>query len=129
MASLNHAQDIHRNVSAMGIHSWGANMIETTLDGALSAIADTSTPVVLDIHAEWCGYCIRTRPHLEQISADRVGTLRIIGIDADEYPDVFTKFKVKTLPAIILFKDGEEIARRGSGNLEELTAWLAEHGA
>lgn len=103
-------------------------MIETTLEGALNAIADTTTPVLIDLHAEWCGYCTRTRPHLEQISSEREDELRVYGIDTDEHMDAFTAFKVKTLPAIILFKDGEEIARRGSGNHAELTAWLTEHG-
>lgn len=95
---------------------------------AQTAIKDTSTPIVVDLHAEWCGYCKRTRPHLERISEERAGSLRIVGVDTDEYPEAFTDLKVDTLPKIILFKDGTEVARRGSGDYEGLVAWLAEHG-
>lgn len=103
-------------------------MRETDYAGALKDIADTSTPIVVDLHAEWCGYCKRTRPHLERISEEREGALRIVGIDTDEDPDAFSGFQVGSLPAIILFKDGQEVARRGSGDYEQLTDWLAKHG-
>lgn len=104
-------------------------MQETDYNGVVAAIADPATPLIVDMHAEWCGYCKRTRPHLETISAERTGSLRIVGIDADENPEVFEELGAKTLPCIVLFVDGKEVARRGSGDYEGLTAWLAENGA
>jgi thioredoxin-like negative regulator of GroEL len=101
---------------------------ETDYAGAQKEIADASTPLVVDLHAEWCTFCKKTRPHLERLSDERGDALRIVGIDTDEDPDAFSGLGVKTLPTIILFKDGQEIARRGSGDYEQLTEWLAEHG-
>ena len=103
-------------------------MKETNHQGAEKAIAQSITPVLIDLHASWCTHCVKTRPHLERISAERQGAMEILGIDTDEEPDAFTMFKVKTLPAIILFSNGVEVARRGSGDYDELVAWLAENG-
>jgi thioredoxin 1 len=103
-------------------------MRDIDYEAAKAAIADASTPVIVDMHADWCKFCKTTRPHLERISEERGDAMRIVGIDTDEHPDAFEGLGAKTLPTIILFVGGTEGARRGSGDYEGLTAWLAEHG-
>ena len=103
-------------------------MLETDFAGLKAAIADASKPLVIDLHAPWCGYCTRMRPDMERLSSERSDEIRFVAIDTDDHPDAFTHIGVKTLPTVVLYKDGQEIARRGSGNHAELSAWLAEHG-
>lgn len=103
-------------------------IVEMQNKGELDAqVADGTTPLVVDFHAEWCGYCKRTRPHLERISEEKPG-VRFVAFDVDEDMDVYKDHSFKTIPAILLFKDGVEISRHESGDYEKLTAWLAQHG-
>ena len=101
-------------------------MNETNTAGAKEAIQKGGI-VLVDLHADWCGFCKKTRPHLETIDGER-DDIAMVAIDTDEDPDAYPEFSVKTLPTIILFKDGEELDRRGSGEYEELNVWLSEHG-
>ena len=102
-------------------------MKEVQTSGAKSAITEGGI-VLVDLHADWCDYCKKTRPHLETIDAER-DDVTMVAIDTDMDPDAYEHFSVKTLPTIILFKDGEELARRGSGDYDDLNAWLSQHGA
>lgn len=90
-------------------------------------IADASTPLIVDFHADYCTYCKTTRPHLERLS-DEKGEVRFVAIDVDEDLDLFKKHAFKTIPAILLFKDGVEVSRHQSGDYDKLSAWLASNG-
>lgn len=89
-------------------------------------IADASTPLVVDFHADYCGYCKTTRPHLERLS-DEKGEVRFVAVDVDEDLDLFKTHAFKTIPAILLFKDGAEVSRHQSGDYDKLSAWLASN--
>lgn len=91
-------------------------------------LEDSSTPIVIDVHAPWCGYCKRMEPDYDRLATERAGQIRFLKIDSDDYPDVSIDLKVKTLPLVVLMKDGVEVARRGSGNHADLTTWLSEFG-
>ena len=88
---------------------------------------DAGGVVLVDLHADWCKFCQTTRPHLETIDSER-DDITMVAIDTDMDPDAYPNFEVKTLPTIILYRDGKELARRGSGEYEELNVWLSEHG-
>lgn len=103
-------------------------MKQTDYEGLKAHITNKSQPLVVDLHAPWCGYCVRMQPDIDRLASEREGSLNFVGLDTDEYPDVFTDLKVRTLPTVILFKDGVEVARRGSGTYQDLCAWLSEHG-
>lgn len=104
-------------------------MAITNYDDASLAreMADASTPLVIDVHAPWCGYCTRMAPDLERLAEERAGSIRFAKIDQDDYPEIALTLGVKTLPLIVLMVDGKEVARRGSGDHQQLTDWLAEH--
>jgi thioredoxin 1 len=91
-------------------------------------MADSSTPLIIDVHAPWCKFCKLMDPHLDRIAQERVGSLRVAKIDNDDHAEIGIELGVRTLPLVILMKDGKEVARRGSGDYDGLTAWLAEHG-
>jgi thioredoxin-like negative regulator of GroEL len=103
------------------------SMIVHDEDGLMAEITDPSTPLVVNLGAPWCKFCTMMEPHISRLADERAGSIRFAKCDNDKYPDVGDALKVKTLPLVILYKDGMEVARRGSGDHEQLSAWLAEH--
>jgi thioredoxin 1 len=87
---------------------------------ATKAISDSSfhddviaadRPVLVDFWAEWCGPCKMIGPSLEEISEELGEKVTIAKANLDDAPDAASRYHVKTIPNLILFKNGEEVAR------------------
>ncbi len=63
--------------------------------------------VLVDFFATWCGPCNMLTPEIEKL--DKEAQLKIIKIDVDELPDIARKYKVMSIPTLLLFKDGKLI--------------------
>ena len=101
-------------------------LTEQTFD---EEIQGSTTAVLVDFWAEWCGPCKMISPVLDQIAAAHPDTLRIAKINIDENLGLAQRFEVMSIPTLILFKDGEQqlriIGARGKGQLlEELHPFL-----
>lgn len=96
--------------------------------GIKRQIEDSSTPLVVDIVAPWCKFCTQMDPDITRLAQEKEGSVRFAKCDSDEHPMVAHELGVKTLPLVILYKQGEEVARRGSGDYADLTQWLAGFG-
>ena len=81
--------------------------------------------VLVDFFAEWCGPCKMIAPLLDQVSAENE-SLKIVKIDADHAQELMTKFGIRGIPTLLLFKDGELSATKvGALSLTQLKEFVA----
>jgi len=74
--------------------------------------ADTTVPVLVDFYADWCGPCKMMAPLLDAVARKRAGEVLIAKLDTDKNPATGMRFGIRGIPTMILFRGGQEIARR-----------------
>ncbi len=86
-----------------------------------NSIINGNEPVLVDFHATWCGPCHTQAPILKDLSADIKGKARIIKIDVDKNQALAQKYQVRSIPTLILFKNGVAVWRHsGVASKQEL---------
>jgi thioredoxin 1 len=98
---------------------------EATFD---EEVLGAEQPVLVDFWAEWCGPCKMIAPILEEIAQEHPG-LRIAKLNVDDNPDIARRYSVMSIPTLIVFRDGTEVARivgaKGKAQLlQELSQFL-----
>ena len=76
-----------------------------------SEVVGAETPVLVDFWAEWCVPCHMVSPVVEEIGNERGEALKVAKLNIDENPEATRTYGVMSIPSLILFKDGQEVAR------------------
>jgi thioredoxin 2 len=91
-------------------------------------IERSSLPVLVDFWAAWCGPCRAMAPHFEQAARQLEPNVRFAKLNTDENPRTSSRFSIRSIPTLILFRNGAEIARQaGAMDSHRLTEWLRSH--
>ena len=89
-------------------------------------VLDAAEPVVVDFWAEWCGPCKMIGPHLEEISNELAGKVKVVKLNIDENPELAAKFGVRSIPTLAMFKGGEVAdIKVGAAPKTALSAWIS----
>ena len=86
-----------------------ASMQEVTTSTFDVEVLQSSTPVLVDFWAEWCGPCRAVAPILEEISKEQVGKLKIVKLNTDEESRIAIKYGITSLPTLSVFVNGEVV--------------------
>ena len=97
-------------------------------DGSFeSDVIDSSTPVLVDFWAEWCGPCKQIGPSLEELSDEMNGRVKIVKVNVDENPNSPAQLGVRGIPALFLFRDGQVVSNKtGAAPKASLQSWIEE---
>ena len=90
-----------------------------------SDVLKSDKPVLVDFWAEWCGPCKMIGPSLEEISDELGAQVTIAKLNIDDNPDAPSRYDVRGIPTMILFKNGEAVATKvGAAPKSALKGWL-----
>jgi thioredoxin 1 len=93
-----------------------------------AALVASQNPVLVDFYADWCGPCRVIAPILEKIAETHTNRLTVYKVNVDHSPKTAARFRIQSIPCLILFKNGEPVERMvGAQNFAGYQAWLAPH--
>jgi thioredoxin 1 len=88
-------------------------------------VLKASGPVLVDFWAEWCGPCRALGPSLDALAAEKGTQIKVVKVNIDENPNAPTKYGVRSIPTMLIFKNGEVVAQTvGALPKSDLFKWV-----
>jgi len=88
------------------------------MNSNFNSIIDSNIPVLIDFYADWCGPCKVLAPILEEVKNELNDNVKIIKIDVDKNQNLASKYQVRGVPTMMIFKNGSQLWRQ-SGVLQK----------
>ncbi len=103
--------------------------LKQTSDQAFDTeVLQAERPQLVDFWAEWCGPCKQIAPFLEQIANEYDGKLDVVKMNIDENPNTPTKYGVRGIPTLMMFKNGALVDQKvGALPKSRLVEWVDEN--
>ena len=103
-------------------------IITLTSNSFDETVKSSTTPILVDFWAEWCGPCKAIAPVLQELSTELAGKVTIAKLDVDAHGDIAQRFSVMSIPTLLIFNNGEApktlFGRRRDQLLQELAEFL-----
>ena len=101
------------------------NIVHTNDDNFETDVLNADKPALVDFWAEWCGPCKMIAPLLDEAAAEYADKVSVVKLNVDESPNVAQKFGIRSIPTLMLFKDGAVQAQKlGAMSKSQLTEFL-----
>ncbi len=84
-----------------------SNIVEVVDSAFDKEVTESEVPVLVDFWAPWCGPCRALSPVIEELSNDYEGSVKVGKVNVDENPQTTMKFRIRSIPTLIVFKNGE----------------------
>lgn len=88
-----------------------ANIAEATTAGFKSEVLDSTTPVLIDFWAPWCGPCRMVAPIVEEIAKEYDGKIKVMKLNTDENMDIAIQYNILSIPTLGFFQGGQMVDR------------------
>lgn len=83
-------------------------MTDTSWD---TEVLQADKPVLVDFWAEWCGPCRMVSPIVDELAGEHADSLKVVKLNVDDNPDIARKYRVMSIPTLMVFSDGDERKR------------------
>lgn len=83
------------------------NIVTITKENFEKEVINSEVPVLMDFWAQWCGPCRAVGPIMEELAEDFQGKVKIAKLNVDEQGEIAEKFRIMSIPTILLFKEGQ----------------------
>ena len=93
--------------------------VKITVSNFESEVLRSDQPVLVDFYADWCGPCRMLAPVLEEIAREYEGGVKVGKVNVDEQMELAQKFGVSSIPLLVVFKDGQPVAKSLGYRLKE----------
>jgi thioredoxin 1 len=101
------------------------NIVHTNDDSFETDVLQSDKPALVDFWAEWCGPCKMIAPLLDEAASEYSDKMSVVKLNVDESPNIAQKFGIRSIPTLMLFKDGAVQAQKlGAMSKSQLTEFL-----